>query len=91
MLINSDVCFTGRSSWRAFRAAGHAGGRSTALLADAEAPTSRPVQANPDPDWIVGGGYPTVGGQLRASVWFHLRLFGGLRADAVYLVRPLRS
>lgn len=82
--------FTGRSSWRAFRAAGHAGGRSTALLADAEASTSRAVQADPDPGRTVGARYPTVGGQLRASVRLHLRLLGGLRADAVHLVRPLR-
>lgn len=81
---------TGRSSRRAFCSACHAGSRSAALLADAEAPASRTIQADPDFAGAAGAGYPSVDRQLRASVRLHLRLFGGLRTDAVYLVWQLR-
>lgn len=90
VVANIVPLITGRSSRRPFRFACHAGGRSATLLADAEAPTSHTVQADPDPAGAAGAGYPAVGRQLRASVRLYLRLLGGLRADAIYLVRPLR-
>lgn len=91
MNINTNIVhlITGRSSRRAFRFACHAGGRSAALLADAEAPTSRTVQADPDPVGAAGAGYPAMDRQLRTLVRLYLRLLGGLRADAIYLVWPL--
>lgn len=92
MHINNFVdLLIGRSSWRPFRFACHTGSRSTTLLADAEAPTSRPVQADPDPARAADTGHPAMDRQLCASVRLYLRLLGGLRADAVHLVRPLRS
>lgn len=85
------MIYTGWSSRRAFCVAGHADGRSAALLADAKAPTSRIIQADPDSAGAAGAGYFAVGGQLRASIRLHIRLLSGLRADAIYFVRPLRS
>lgn len=83
--------YVGRSGWCALCTVGYAGGGSVTLLADAETSTTHIVETNSDPAGIIGAGYPAMGGQLCSSVWFYLRLPGCLRADAVYLVRPLRS
>lgn len=85
------VLFAGRSSRCAFCATGYADGRSAALLADAQVSASRALQADFHSAGTVGAGYTAVGGQLRASVRLHIRLPGGLRTDAIYLIRPLRS
>lgn len=82
--------FAGWPSWRTFRTPGYIGGRSAALLAHAEAPTTHIVQVDPDSARIARIRHSAVGGQLRTLVRLHLRFSGGLRTDAVYLVRPLR-
>lgn len=90
IVVNFVHFIIGWSSRRTFCSACHTGGRSAALLADAEASTSHAIQADPDSAGTASAGYPAMDRQLRASVRLHLRLLSGLRADAIYLVRPLR-
>lgn len=89
IVVNIVHFITGWSSRRTFRSACHVGGRSAALLADAEASASHIIQADSDSAGAASAWYLAVDRQLRASVRLHLRLLGGLRADAIYLVRPL--
>ena len=84
------LVIAGGAGRSALRPARHVDRRGVALLADAETSTASPVQADPRPPGFAGPRHTALGGQLRPPVRLHLRFPGGVRVDAVHLVRPLR-
>lgn len=82
--------FTGGASRGALRPSRHVDRRGAALLADAKASSPSPVEVDLRPSRPANSRHASMGGQLRSSVRFHLRFPGGIRVDAVHLIRPLR-